>query len=67
MIGFFIGASVFSLLIGITISVIFYVIKKYKFKSPITFRKNIWIAVIVALACFLLCLILINGMDKIIV
>jgi len=65
MVGFLVAAIIFSLLNGIAVSVIFYLIKKYKFNSQTTLKKNILIGVIVALTCFLLCLILINGMDKI--
>jgi len=67
MLGFLISTIIFSLLIGITISIIFYLVKKYILNRQTTFRKNIWIGAIIALACFVLCLILINGMDKIIV
>jgi 4-amino-4-deoxy-L-arabinose transferase-like glycosyltransferase len=67
MMGFFITAIIFSFLIGITVSIIFYLIKKHIFNRPATFKKHIWIAVIVALVCFLLSLIFLNGMDKIIV
>ena len=65
MVGFLVADIIFSLLNGIAVSVIFYLIKKYKFNSQTTLKKNILIGVIVALTCFLLCLILINGMDKI--
>ena len=65
MIGFLISTIIFSLLIGITVTLIFYFIKKYMLKRQTTFRKNIWIGVIVTFICFVLCMVLINGMDKI--
>lgn len=64
MIGFLISAIIFSLLIGITISLIFYLVKKYILKGQTNSKKYIWIGIIVALICFALCLALINGMDK---
>jgi hypothetical protein len=67
MIGFFITIIIFSSLIGITVSAILYLIEKHIFNRLTTFKKQIWIAVIVALICFLLSLIVINGTDKIMV
>jgi len=65
MIGFLISTIIFSLLIGITISLFFYLVKKYILKGQTNSKKKyIWIGIIVALICFALCLALINGMDK---
>ncbi|MEP6949348.1 MAG: hypothetical protein ABI863_08745 [Ginsengibacter sp.] len=57
---------IFSLLNGITLSIIFYLIKKYVFRKPSGFRKNIRIGVIAAIICFAVCAIFISsGMDSV--
>jgi len=63
MTGFLIVTIIFSLLIGITASIFFYLIKKYLLKKNANFGNNIWIGAIVAIICFLLCTFFINGMD----
>ncbi len=65
MIGFLSVMFIFSLLIGITVSLILYFIKKYLLKKKSDFKKNIWIGVITTITWFVLITLFINGMDHI--
>ncbi len=65
MIGFLISLIIFSLVNGLTVSIIFYLLKKYLLKKQTDFRNNLWMGVIVASVCFAIGIILMNGMDKI--
>ena len=57
---------IFSLLNGITLSMIFYLLKKYLFRKPSNFRKNILIGIIAAIICFAVCTVVIFfGMENV--
>lgn len=57
---------IFSLLNGITLSMIFYLLKKYLSRKPSDFRKNIRIGIIAAIICFAICTIVIFfGMENV--
>ena len=63
MVGLFIAIIIFSLLNGITISIILYLSKKYLLKRQSNFKKNIRIGAIVAIFSFALATFLILGME----